>query len=549
MRLRDITLQIKRQLDSWWVISLIGAAFILLPILVVFSSIFEPPNNNWYQIKQYLVKDYLVQTALLIVLTAILTIFLGVTLAWIVAIYDFPGKRFFRWALVMPLAVPPYIAAYTYSTMFSYTGIVQKTLRDLWGIVPDQQLITLSSMRGAVMIFTLFLYPYVYLITRSFFEKQSASYIENARLLGRKPFDIFFRIALPISRPAIVGGVFLVIFEVLNDYGVTSYFGLQTISTAVFQTWFGMYDVDSAMRLAAWLMMIVVGLFLFESLLRKHRAYSSTTSKEKPLAPKQLTRFSGLGVFLICLLVWLLSFAIPLGQLIVWATQTFESIWKDEFLLLLYRTVYVAGLSTLLIILFSLIVATVSRSHSVFSSLLAKGVTAGYSIPGAIIAIGVLAICIQLDEGLAPLYRQLGMTEAPLVLSMSLFMLISGYFIRYMATGYHAIEVGFEKVGTKYTEAARMLGMSRIKAFFKVDLSLIKGAVISGFILTFVEICKDLPLALLLRPFNFETLATKTYQYANNEQIYEASIPSLLIIAISIISIYVLHYLERKWES
>jgi iron(III) transport system permease protein len=549
MRFKNWKLQISRQLNGWLIISLVGAAFILLPILFVFFSIFETPNDNWVQIKQYLVKDYLVQTVSLTVLTAVLTLLIGVTLAWVVAVYDFPGKRFFRWALVMPLAIPPYIAAYTYSTMFSYTGIVQKILRNQWGIVPDQQLITISSMRGAVIIFTLFLFPYVYLITRSFLEKQSASYIENARLLGKKPLSIFFQIMLPISRPAIAGGVILVMFEVLSDYGVTSYFGIQTISTAIFQTWFGMYDVESAMRLAAWLMIVVVSLILLERLLRRHRMYSSTTSKSKQLKPRRLSGISGISATLVCLIIWCLSFAIPVSQLIAWVPLTFESVWKDEFVLLLFRTVYVAALSTLLVMIFSLIVSTVNRSRSVMSLLLAKGVTAGYSVPGAIIAIGVLALFIQLDQNLAPLYKQFGMNEAPLVLSLSLVMLISGYVIRFMATGYNAVEVGFEKVGMKYTEASRMLGHSRTRTFFKIDLPLVKGAVISGFILTFVEICKELPLALLLRPFDFETLATKTYQYANNEQIYEAAIPSLLIIGISSISVYVLHYLERKWES
>jgi iron(III) transport system permease protein len=549
MRFKNWKLQINRQLNGWLIISLVGAAFILLPILFVLFSIFQTPNDNWVQIKQYLVKDYLVQTVSLTVLTAVLTLLIGVTLAWLVAVYDFPGKRFFRWALVMPLAIPPYIAAYTYSTMFSYTGIVQKILRNQWGIVPDQHLITISSMRGAVTIFTLFLFPYIYLITRSYLEKQSASYIENARLLGKKPLSIFFQIILPISRPAIAGGVILVMFEVLSDYGVTSYFGIQTISTAIFQTWFGMYDVKSAMRLAAWLMIVVVGLFLLERLLRRHRMYSATTSKSRQLTPRRLSGISGISATLVCLIVWCLSFAIPVSQLIAWVPLTLESVWKDEFVLLLFRTIYVAALSTFLVMIFSLIVSTVNRSRSVMSFLLAKGVTAGYSVPGAIIAIGVLALFIQLDQSLAPLYKQFGMNEAPLVLSLSLVMLISGYVIRFMATGYNAVEVGFEKVGIKYTEASRMLGHSRTRTFFKIDLPLVKGAVISGFILTFVEICKELPLALLLRPFNFETLATKTYQYANNEQIVEAAIPSLLIIGISSISVYVLHYLERKWES
>ncbi|WP_410514252.1 iron ABC transporter permease [Paenibacillus sp. BR2-3] len=544
--MKNARVQIKRTFNGWRIVSLLGAAAILLPILLVFLSIFDIPNDNWLQIKRYLVKDYMVQTVWLTVLTGVLTALLGVTLAWLVAVFDFPGKRFFRWALVLPLAIPPYIAAYTYSTMFSYTGIVQKTLRNQWGILPNQDWITLSSMRGAVMIFTLFLFPYVYLITRAYLENQSASYIENARLLGRNPLSIFLRVALPLSRPAIAGGVSLVMFEVLSDYGVTSYFGLHTISTAIFQTWFGMYDVESAMRLAAWLMIIVMGLFLLERLLRSHRAYSSTTSKSRPLVPRRLSGPGGWLVSAVCFIVWSISFAIPLLQLIVWASWTYESVWKDDFISFFYRTVYVAAIATSIIMIFSLIVGAVNRSRSLFAFLLSKGVTAGYSMPGAIIAIGVLSVFIQFDREWAAIYHGFGFGGTPVVLSLTLVMLISGYVVRFMATGYNAVDIGFEKTGRKYTEASRVLGMGMTRTFFRIDFPLIKGAVISGFILTFVEICKELPLALLLRPFNFETLATKTYQYANNEQIYEASIPSLLIIGISFISVYVLQYLDRK---
>ncbi|WP_331281723.1 MULTISPECIES: ABC transporter permease [unclassified Paenibacillus] len=520
----------------------------MLPIFFVFLSIFDPPNENWVQIRQYLVKDYIAQTVQLTMTVAVLTGLLGVTLAWLVAVFDFPGKRFFRWALVLPLAIPPYIAAFTYSTMFSYTGVVQTTLRNRFGIVPDQELITFSSMRGAVIAFTLFLFPYVYLITKSFLEKQSASYIENARLLGRNGWSIYIRIALPLSRPAIAGSVSLVMFEVLSDYGVTSYFGIQTVSTAIFQTWFGMYDADSAMRLAAWLMIIVLGLFFVEMLLRKRRAYSSTTSKSRPLVPRRLTGLPGISAAVFCMIVWCASFLFPLLQLIEWASWTFDTMWNGDFVHLVYQTLSVAAVSTLIIMVFALIVAAANRSRSTASFFLSKAVTAGYSIPGAIIAIGVLVVFLQLDKGWAAVHHQFALNGTPLVLSLTLAMLVMGYVIRFMATGFNAVEVGFEKTGQKFTEASRMLGLGMTKTFIKVDLPLIKGAVMSGCILTFVEICKELPLALILRPFNFETLATKAYRYANDEQIFEASIPSLLIIFISFISVYVMHRLDRKWE-
>lgn len=545
MKLESVKRYAKKELNGWWIISLIGAAVILLPILYVFLEIFQEPNENWYQIREYLLGNYVINTLILVIITGILTVFLGVTLAWLTSAYDFPFRKFFRWGLILPLAIPPYIAAYTYRTMLSYTGIVQSTLRNQWDIQINPELLSFSSLRGAIFVFTIFLFPYVYIIARAFLESQSSSYIENARLLGRRPTAVFFKIVLPLARPAIIGGAGLVIFEVLSDYGVTSYFGIHTITTAIFQTWFGMYDVDTAMRLAAWLMFIIIGVFILERLLRQRKRYH-LSNKSKPLVPIKLKGVPGAAAFIFCTIVLSLGFIIPLFQLIAWAGLTFDKVWDISFFTLLTQTVSIAAISTAIIIIVATIIANVCRSKWAFPYILSKVITSGYSIPGAIIAIGVLAVFIQLDEKLAPLYSIMGLGDAPLLLSMSIVMLIVGYVIRFMATGYNAVEVGFEKIGTKYTEASRLLGHGITKTFFRVELPLIKGALFSGFILTFVEICKELPLVLLLRPFNFETLATKTFQYAKDEMIHEAAIPSLMIIAISTMSVVVFHLIDKR---
>jgi iron(III) transport system permease protein len=545
MKLEMVKRYVQKELNGWWIISIIGATVILLPILYVFLEIFQQPNENWFQIREYLLGNYVTNTVTLVLITGFLTIFLGVTLAWLTSAYDFPLRRFLRWGLILPLAIPPYIAAYTYRTMLSYTGFVQSTLRNQFEYQISPDLLSFSSLRGAIFIFTLFLYPYVYIIARAFLENQSSAYIESARLLGRKPTAVFIKVVLPLARPAIIGGAGLVIFEVLSDYGVTSYFGIHTITTAIFQTWFGLYDVDTAMRLAAWLMFIIIGVFILERLLRQRKRYH-LSNKSKPLVPIKLTGLPGAAAFLYCLIVLSLGFIIPLIQLFAWAGLTFNKIWDISFFTLLAQTVSIAIISTLIIIIVSTVIANVCRSKWAFSYMLSKGITAGYSIPGAIIAIGVLAIFIKMDESLAPIYSFMGLGKAPLVLSMSIVMLIVGYIIRFMATGYNAVEVGFDKLGTKYTEASRLLGHGVTKTFFRVELPLIKGALLSGFILTFVEICKELPLVLLLRPFNFETLATKTFQYAKDEMIHEAAIPSLMIIGISVISVGVFYLIDMK---
>ncbi len=530
---------LRKHTNGWLLIGLVGAALVLLPLLPILFSLFQAPNANWLHIQEYLLKSYIAQSLWLVLFTSGFAILVAVPLAWLIAAYDFPLRRFFRWGLMLPLAVPPYIAAYTYSTMFSYTGVVQTTLRSVGLTVSPT--FGISSMPGAIFVFTLFLFPYVYVVTKSFLENQSGSYVENALLLGRSPTAIFTRIVLPLARPAVIGGVTLVVFEVLSDYGVTNYFGVQTISTAIFRTWFGMYDVDSAVRLSAWLMVGIIGLFILERMLRQNKRFSASTSKSRPLVPRRLTGAAALAAFAFSGLVFAWSFLIPLLQLGVWAAWTYADVLTPSFWQLTYRSLQLALAATAIIMVFAVVVANVYRTQANrFAQALARLITAGYSIPGAIVAVGVLVVFLEIDQQLAPLYARMGMGEAPLVLSLSLAMLLIAYVVRFMATGYNAVEAGFEKIGTRYLEVSRMLGQGITRSFFKVDLPLIRGALFSGAILTFVEIVKELPLALLLRPFNFETLATKAYQYASDEQIHQAAVPSLFIIGLSMLSVFLL---------
>jgi len=535
------------RLNGWLIASLIGAAGILLPILYVMTGLFRTPNANWSTVKQYLLTDYILGSAKLVLTTGVLATLLGVVLAWLIAGYKFPMRTFFRWALLLPLAVPPYIAAYTYSTMTSYTGVIQATLRNEFNVKLQPGIIEVMSLRGAIFVLTLFLFPYVFMIVYSFLARQSASYIENGKLLGYHGVSLLIKVVLPIARPAIISGLVLVVFEVLSDYGVANYFGVQTISTAIFQTWFGMYDVDSALRIAAWLMVIVVGIFVMERFFRRNRRYAVTTTQNRPLALQQLKGAKAWFAFLFCMIVFLIAFLVPVVQLIVWSLWTYEKVWTIQFLSLIGNTVSGAVIATVIVLLFSLFAArTVRMLPSTWSYAVARLMTAGYAVPGAIIAIGVLAVCIQADAWLSPIYHLLGEPEGSLVLSMSLAMLIIGYVIRFMATGFHAIEAGYEKTPRSYSEASQMLGRGSIRTFLTVEFPLIKGAVLTGAVLTFVEVVKELPLTLLLRPFNHETLATRTFQYAMDERIYEAALPSLLLILISLVSVLFLFKMEKE---
>ncbi|MBP1996649.1 ABC transporter permease [Paenibacillus eucommiae] len=547
MRFSDLLRNLRRNRNGWVLLSVIGAILALLPSLYILSGLFQKPNENWQHIRTYMLQDYALQSLLLVLGTGFFTVLVGVTLAWLVAAYEFPLRKFFSWAFVLPLAIPPYIAAYTYGSMLSYTGSIQTFMRNVLGWTPNQQFFDIMSMKGAIFIFTLFLFPYVYLITKTFLEKQSASFIENARLLGKNPLHIFFRVVLPISQAAIVGGVSLVAFEVLNDFGVTKHFGIQSFTTAIFKTWFGMYDVDSAIRLAALLMSAIIGLFVIERLLRRRRRYNASTAKASQLQRRRLRGMSAYAAFFFSALICSFSFFIPVVQLIVWAKWTYQDVMNAKFAELIVNTVFISLVSITVLIVFAVIVANVSRSgRSIFTLALSKVISMGYSIPGAVLSIGVLAVFISLDHQLSGVYESLGWGANKLVLSMSLAMLVFAYIIRFLAVGYNAVEAGYEKTGNRYSEASRLLGMGMTRTFFKVDLPLIKGSVLTGCILAFMEIVKELPLTLLLRPFNFDTLATKAYQYASDEQIHQASVPSLFIIGVGMISVFFYHWLGEK---
>ena len=533
-------------MNIWSLFSLIIVILILLPNLTILINFFTQEADNWAHIQEFILPDLLKNTSLLIIFTGVLTILIGTSLAWLVSAYDFPMKKFFKWGLILPLAIPPYIAGYTYNGILNYTGVIQSTLRNQLGWEVNQSYFDILTLPGAVFIFTLFLFPYVYTITRGFLMNQSASLVENARLLGRNPWEIFFRVVLPISRSAIVGGVSLVLLEVLNDYGVVQYFGIPTFSTAIFQTWFGMNDLNSAIKLSATLMFIVFGILILEKVLRGRKKYSYSQAKVRPLTPIKLKGAKAWSAFSYSLIIFLLGFLIPFIQLVDWMFLTFDKIATPQFMQLIWNSLLVSFTGATAIIIFAVIIANFSRMHqSILSKSAARVTILGYSIPGAVIAVGISTVFIQIDNLLFSFYESIGM-EPTLFLSTSLFMLVSAYVIRFLAIGYNSMESGFDKIGNKFTEASRMLGMNLTKTFFKVDLRMVKGPLISGFILAFIEILKELPLTLILRPFNFDTLSTKAFQYASDEQIHEASLASIIIVLISGIAIYIFHQVIEK---
>lgn len=538
----------KRSFSSWGAVSSIFIACIGIIFFDFIYQLFTPVGENWEHIKKYLLQSYIQDTLLICLIVALSVAMLGTTLAWLVATYRFPGSSILPFLLLLPLSIPPYIGAYIYVDIFSYTGALQKLSQKYnWSFLNFS--LDIVNIYGASVIFILFLLPYVYLVVSSCLQKQSSAYLENARLLGASEVRIFVRVLAPLARGQIVGGTTLVLMEVLSDYGVVSYLGLTTLSTGIFNSWFGLGDITIALRIAAILLVVVVGVIVIERWSRLNIRYSSTTTKTAPLVKKQLSRFWGIVATIGAYGYIALAFIIPTLQLLYWSYLSYEKVLTKEFFMLAFSSISLASVSAFIIICISVIIANYHRLARTNISAIYSNITLfGYSIPGTVIAIVMVMFFVDLDRTLGPIYRYFSPNAPTLLLSMSLMMLTTGYIIRFLGVGFQPIEAGFEKIGKAYHEAGKILGAKGSRVFLKVDLPMLKPALISAFILVFVDIVKELPLALFLRPFNFHTLATRVFNYANDEQIIEGAIPSLCIIIISASLLGIIYGYTKKEE-
>ncbi len=542
----SVLMSMKRTVSTRSVLAFFLIVIINVPIMAIIGRVNLSSNNNWEHFKKYLLPEAINNTFLLVILTLLLSGTIGVLLAAVVVLFDFPLKRLFEWVLYLPIALPPYIAAYVYAGMLSYTGIIQRFSRD-WGIAVPREWLDIMNIRGAVFIYSITLYPYIYGAVKSFLENHSVSFIETARVLGCKPLSLFIKVILPLIRIPFIGGLMLVMMEVLSDYGVIKYFNLQTISSSIFSTWFGMGETGIAIRLSFYVMLFIIALQAIEEITVGRKKYNIDVGRAKPITPVKLKGSKGYAVLISLSLFIAIAFLIPVAQMVVWAIFALKKVDLTNLWQIIFNTLCYSTLAAVFIITLNISLAHCRRWMNLKSGfILGKLIQLGYSMPGAIIAIGTIMIFVALDNLLHPLYLYLNADSKKLVLSTSIAMLVFAFIVRYMAIGFNSVTSAFSKVGVKYNEAARTLGMGRIKAMLRVELPMMKNSLISGFILTFIDIVKELPLTLLLRPFNYNTLASRVYEYANDERIHEASVPALILLFLSALAIKLLVKMNFK---
>jgi iron(III) transport system permease protein len=519
---------------GWTASALMLVALLSLPLLVVAAGALRPAGEAWSHVSGTLLPQYVVNTAILCALAGGVALALGLGCAWLVTMCDFPARAFFRWALVLPLAVPAYMAAYTYAGMLDVTGPVQWLIRRTVPGYRDAFLYwNVMRIEVVAMIFGVVLYPYVFLLTRALLEQRSGRTLEAARLLGRGPRTLFFRVAVPLARPALAAGLALVLMEVLNDYGAVTYYGVTTFTTGIFRAWFSLGDLDSAIRLSGILMLVVLLVVGLERWQRGGARYDEGGSAQ-PVSRYRLGAPAAAAAFGFCALPFLFGFLLPVAQLAIWtarnapeiATPAFARLARNSFLLAL-------GASGLCVAVAVVIAYAARMDRSPFTRTASKLALLGYSIPGAVVAVGVLVVVIsvaRLFEG-----------GWGLMITGSVVALVFGYVVRFMAVGYLSVEAGLSRVGENLPAASRMLGASPLRTLFRIELPLLRRALLAAGTLVFIDVLKELPLTLILRPFNFDTLATRAFQLAMDEQVARSAPAALMVIATASLVVGVMH--------
>lgn len=525
-----------KHVNIFTILSIVIGIILLMPLVNILFELFTPPSLIWEHIKTYLLIEYISNSIYLVILTVGFSIIIGFSAAYIIARYQFKGRKLMSWLLVLPLAIPSYIAGYIYADMTSYTGTMTRLF--------SGRELDIMNLFGASLIFAFTLYPYIYLLVLSSLSKQSASYRESAMLLGSHRFKVFTKVTLPLVRPALVAGSLLVILETLNDYGLVSYFNVRVFSFAIFNAWFTLGDVVSAIRISAYLMITVFVIIIIERMLRGRKKYHVHV-KSKTMSRKKVTWLNQIWMMSILILILMIGFFIPVAQMIWYTFLTYKETIDSTLFYTSINSIINGVIASILIVWVALLIANFNRlkNRNIMSKSWVKIVNLGYAIPGAVIAIAVHIYFVGIDRTLAPIYRLINPNSPTLLITMSLVTLIFSYVLRFLSIGFNSIESQYEKLGEKYTESAYMLGTSKFKTLFKIDIPLIYPGLITAFILAFVDILKELPLTLILRPANYDSLATLVYVYVQNEMIQEAAVPSLLLILIAGTFIYMItHY-------
>jgi len=523
-----------------WRLIIVGTALVLsVPILTIAFSVFEPPGENWQHLKDTVLSEYLSNSLLLAFGVGSCTLLIGVSTAWLTAMCRFPGKNFFVWLLLLPMAMPAYIVAYTYTGMLDFAGPLQTAIRGWTGWeYRDYYFPQIRSMNGAIAMLSLVLYPYIYLLARSTFLEQSVGVIEVSRTLECGPWVGFCRVALPLARPAIVGGLSLALMETLADYGTVSYFGLGVFTTGIFRTWFGLGDYTAASKMSAMLLLFVFALIMLERISRKKAQYHNSSGKLLRFSEYRLSGFKAMGAFSICAIPVFFGFLLPATQLSVWALETWHDMVDDLFFELIRNSFILALGAAFISVLLALFLGYGKRILPGKTTLVSiRAASIGYAIPGTVVAVGVIIPFAWLDGRIDSFVHSTFGISSGLIFSGTIVAVMFAYVVRFLAVSLQAVESGLGKIKPSIDVAARSLGCQPRETLFKIHIPLMKSSTLTALMIVFVDVMKELPATLVLRPFDFNTLAVRVFELASDERLADSSTAALTIVFVGLLPV------------
>ena len=521
------------------------ALIIATPIIFVFRSIFTQSGAIWQHLAGTVLFDYITNSFWLMLLVGLGVSIIGVGMAWLVTMCRFWGSRWLEWGLLLPLAAPAYLLAYAYTNMLDYFGPVQIWLRSIfgWTSVNDYWFPNIRSLWGAAVMLLLVLYPYVYLLARVAFIEQSVCTLEASRSLGCNPWRSFFTIALPLARPSIMAGLALALMETLNDLGTVEYFGVSTFTTGIYRTWLGMGERAAAAQLAAFLMLFILILIVLERRSRSRAKYYENSNSIKQLPQYQLNFWRGSLAAIACFIPVVLGFLIPAFYLLQLTINNLEGAFDADFWELAHHSFILASVTAIIAVIISLIMAYGQRLQPNLIMRLAVRIAAmGYAIPGSVIAVGVLIPVAMLDNLIDSWMRSNFGIATGLLFSGTIASLIFAYLVRFLAVAFGSVESSLNKIPPSLDNASRSLGYGATNTLWRIHTPLMSGGLLTSAMLVFVDVMKELPATLVIRPFNFDTLGIRVYQYASDERLIEAAAPALAIVLVGIIPVILLSW-------
>lgn len=524
------------------------AVLIALPVVVVISNILTPSDGTWAHLASTVLPEYVVNSLLLMLGVAFGVMVGGISTAWITVMCQFPGRKFFEWALLLPMAVPAYVMAYAYTDFLQFSGPVQTWLREMMGWGPGAYWFPdVRSLGGAVVMLSLVLYPYVYLLARAAFLEQSDSMLEIARVCGYGPWGTFRRVALPLARAGIVAGTALALMETLADFGTVSYFGVQTFTTGIFRAWFSLGDPVAAAQLSAMLLGFVFLLLAVERFTRVRAVHDNAPHRRRLRNVYRLGGIRAAVAVLFCVIPLVLGFLLPCGILLNLAMSLGAEQLGPRYVTLITNTLTLGVVTAALAVVLALVVAyagRAARAGAVRAAIRVAGM--GYAVPGAVIAVGVLIPVTRLDHVLAAWMKTLTGVSPGLLLTGSIAALVYAYLVRFFAVSLHSVEAGLTRITPNMDAAARSLGLGPTATLVRVHAPLLRRSALTAALLVFVDVLKELPATFVMRPFNFDTLAVQAYNFASDERLAEAAAPALTIVAAGLLPLLVLSRRMRE---